>query len=68
MLKLDLSNNLIPLDSILYYIEMEEKNVQKISDDLLDILNLYDFVISTNDSLYLPIKSFAEKECSKNEI
>lgn len=68
MLKSDLSNNLIPLDSILFYIEMEEKNLQKISDDLLDVLNLYDFVISTDDSLYLPIKNFAEKECSKNEI
>jgi len=68
MLKLDFSNNLIPSDSILYYIEMEKKNLQKISDDLLDILNLYDFVTSTNDSLYLPIKNFAEKECSKNEI
>ena len=68
MLKLDLSNNLISSDSILYYIEMEKKNLQKISDDLLDILNLYEFVISTNDSLYLPIKNFAENECSKNEI
>ena len=67
MLKLDLSNNLIPSDSIIYYIEMEEINLQKISDDLIDIINLYDFVISTNDSLYLPIKNFAEKECSKNE-
>ena len=47
---------------------MEEKNLQKISDDLLDILNLYEFVISTSDTLYLPIKDFAEKECSKNEI
>ena len=47
---------------------MEEKNVQKISDDLLDILNLYEFVTSTNDSLYLPIRDYAEKECSKNEI
>ena len=67
-LKLDLANNLVPGDSIPYYLEMEKKNIQKISDDLLDILNLYDFVISTNDSLYLPIKNFANKECSKNEI
>ena len=68
MLKLDLSNKLVPTDSISYYLEMEEKNLQKISDDLLDILNLYEFVISTSDTLYLPIKDFAEKECSKNEI
>lgn len=68
MLRLDLSNNLVPTDSIPYYIEMEEKNVQKISDDLLDVLTLYDFVISTSDSLYLPIMDYAEKECSKNEI
>lgn len=68
MLRLDLSNNLVPKDSIRYYIEMEEKNVQKISDDLLDVLTLYDFVISTSDSLYLPIMDYAEKECSKNEI
>ena len=68
LFKLDLSNNLIPKDSISYYLQMEEKNVQKISDDLLDILNLYDFVTSTNDSLYLPIRDYAEKECSKNEI
>ena len=68
LFKLDLSNNLIPKDSISYYLQMEEKNVQKISDDLLDILNLYEFVTSTNDSLYLPIRDYAEKECSKNEI
>jgi archaellum component FlaC len=68
LLKLDLSNKLIPADSIPYFLEMEEKNLQKISDDLLDILNLYDFVTSTSDSLYLPIKNFAKKECLKNEI
>ena len=67
-IKLMKPNNLIPKDSISYYLQMEEKNVQKISDDLLDILNLYEFVTSTNDSLYLPIRDYAEKECSKNEI
>ncbi len=61
--KSDISNNIISLDSIPFFIELEERNVQRISDDILNLLELYNFIISINDSLYLPIKQYAEKQC-----
>ena len=61
--KYDISNNIISLDSISFFIELEERNVQRISDDILNLLELYNFIVSTNDSLYFPIKQYAEKQC-----
>ena len=61
--KSDISNDIIILDSIPFFIELEERNVQRISDDILNLLDLYNFIVSINDSLYLPIKEYAEKQC-----
>ena len=61
--KYDISNNIISLDSIPFFIDLEERNVQRISDDILNLLELYNFIVSTNDSLYFPIKQYAEKQC-----
>ena len=46
--KYDISNNIISLDSISFFIELEERNVQRISDDILNLLDLYNFIVSTN--------------------
>ena len=61
--KSDISNDIISLDSIPFFIELEGINVQRISDDILNLLELYNFIVSINDSLYLPIKEYAEKQC-----
>jgi hypothetical protein len=67
-LKKDIDNGLIPIDSLNIYFSLEEKNTQKISDNVLELTELYDFINSVNDSLYEPIKIYAETLCSKKEI
>jgi hypothetical protein len=67
-LKKDIDNDLIPIDSLNIYLDLEEKNTQKISDNVLELTELYDFINSVNDSLYEPIKIYAETLCSKKEI
>ena len=67
-LKKDIDNDLIPLDSLKIYLDLEEENTQKISDNVLELMELYDFINSVNDSLYEPIKIYAETLCSKKEI
>jgi archaellum component FlaC len=67
-LKKDIDNDLIPIDSLNIYFSLEEKNTQKISDNVLELTELYDFINSVNDSLYEPIKIYAETLCSKKEI
>jgi hypothetical protein len=67
-LKKDIDDGLIPIDSLNIYFSLEEKNTQKISDNVLELTELYDFINSVNDSLYEPIKIYAETLCSKKEI
>ena len=67
-LNLDLENKLIPVDSINIYLDLEEENIQKISDDVLELLEIYEFISSVSDSLYEPIKLYAEKYCSKKAL
>ena len=67
-LKKDIDNDLIPLDSLNIYLDLEEENTQKISDKVLELMELYDFINSVSDSLYEPIKIYAETICSKKEI
>jgi hypothetical protein len=67
-LKLDINNKLIPKDSAYYFLELEEKNLQKIADDVINLLDLYEFINSVNDSLYEPIKKYAENICSNKEV
>ena len=62
--KQDINNKLIPSDSVFYYLELEEKNIQKIADDVINLIDLYEFINSVNDSLYEPIKKYAENICS----
>ena len=62
--KQDIYNKLIPSDSVFYYLELEEKNIQKIADDVINLIDLYEFINSVNDSLYEPIKKYAENICS----
>ena len=64
----DLEHNLIPVDSINVYLELESENIQKISDEVLELLELYEFINSVSDSLYEPIKLYAEKFCSKKVL
>ena len=64
----DLEHNLIPIDSINVYLDLESENIQKISDDVLELLELYKFINSVSDSLYEPIKLYAEKFCSKKVL
>ena len=62
--KQDIYNKLIPSDSVFYYLELEEKNIQKIADDVINLIDLYEFINAVNDSLYEPIKNYAENICS----
>ena len=67
-LKQDINNKLIPSDSVFYYLELEEKNIQKIADDVINLIDLYEFINTVNDSLYEPIKKYAENFCPNKEI
>ncbi|PDH47392.1 MAG: hypothetical protein CND37_05020 [Bacteroidetes bacterium MED-G20] len=66
--KKDIKNKLIPSDSVFYYMELEEKNIQKIADDVINLMELYEFINAVNDSLYEPIKKYAENICSNKEV
>lgn len=67
-LKLDINSKFIPTDSIFYYLKLEEENIQKIADDVIELMELYEFINAVNDSLYEPIKQYAENICSKKEV
>ncbi len=64
----DINNKLIPTDSVFYYLELEENNVQKIADNVINLIDLYEFINAVNDSLYEPIKKYAENICSNKEV
>ena len=66
--KQDINNKLIPTDSVFYYLELEENNVQKIADNVINLIDLYEFINAVNDSLYEPIKKYAENICSNKEV
>ena len=66
--KQDINNKLIPSDSVFYYLELEEKNIQKIADDIIHLMDLYEFINAVNDSLYEPIKKYAKNICSNKKI
>ena len=66
--KQDINNKLISTDSVFYYLELEEKNIQKIADDIINLMELYEFINAVNDSLYEPIKKYAENICSNKEV
>ena len=65
--KEDLSNGLINEDSIVAFTALEQKNVNKIVNDIHLVIDRFNFIKSTNDSLYPYIKNFAERYCQKNE-
>ena len=65
--KEDLSNGLINEDSIVAFMALEQKNVNKIVNDIHLVIDRFNFIKSTNDSLYPYIKNFAERYCQKNE-
>ncbi len=66
--KQDINNKLIPIDSVFYYLELEENNVQKIADNVINLIDLYEFINAVNDSLYEPIKKYAENICSNKKV
>jgi len=65
--KEDLDNGLINEDSISAFITLEENNVNKIVNDIHQVIDRFNFIKSTNDTLYPYIKNFAERYCQKNE-
>lgn len=62
-LKLDLDNNLIPSDSIFFFLEKEKENLQSISDETNNVVSLYNEIVIVHDSLYLTIKELAKNNC-----
>jgi len=62
-LNLDISNDLMPLDSIAFFLEKEKQNLNTISDEMNNVISLYDEIKNTHDSLYLVIKELAKNKC-----
>tara|TARA_B110000003_G_scaffold203643_1_gene202347 strand:+ start:154 stop:672 length:519 start_codon:yes stop_codon:yes gene_type:complete len=62
-LEQDITNDLIPLDSIVFFLEKEKQNLNTISDEMNNVVSLYDEIINTHDSLYLVIKELAKNNC-----
>ena len=61
--KQDIDNQLIPLDSISFFIEMEQQNIYKISDQTNNVASMFDEIISIHDELYPKIKILAKNNC-----
>jgi hypothetical protein len=64
-LNYDIENQLVDNDSISSFLKIEEKNVEKITNDIDQLIDLYQSINATNDSLYPYIKSIAESYCNK---
>jgi hypothetical protein len=62
-LEQDLSNDLIPIDSIAFFLEKEKQNLNTISDEMNNVVTLYGEIIDTHDSLYRVIKELAKNNC-----
>ena len=62
-LEQNITNDLIPLDSIVFFLEKEKQNLNTISDEMNNVVSLYDEIINTHDSLYLVIKELAKNNC-----
>jgi hypothetical protein len=62
-LEQDINNDLIPLDSIVFFLDKEKLNLGTISDEMNNVVSLYDEIIVTHDSLYLGIKELAKNNC-----
>ncbi len=62
-LEQDIDNNLIPLDSIIVYLNNEKQNLQLMSDETNNVVNLFDEIVIIHDSLYLRIKELAKSNC-----
>ena len=62
-LKQDVENNLIPSDSILFFLEKEKENLQSISDETNNVVSLYNEILIVHDSLYHSIKELAKNNC-----
>ena len=62
-LEQDISKDLIPLDSIVFFLEKEKQNLNTISDEMNNVVTLYKEIIDTHDSLYFVIKKLAKNNC-----
>jgi len=64
-LKADLDAQLIEEDSINYFLDLENRNILKIADDVNVLLELYSLINHLHDSLHEPIKVMVQNYCGR---